>query len=286
MTARSPLPRRGAAASSRRLLAWLATVRWIRCNSWCHAMRCLLLCAAWVGQSVCSGTAAATADSSDSQATAPTSFNPPKFLSSGAVDEIEELRLAGGPTKYEGRVEVRINGSWSVVGSDFNPGNAAQVVCRQLGYAGGAARGGSLYGMGAGAPDAAAGAMVPVQMIVELSCNGSEASLNDCSWWTNPGYGYPQEVACDGEAGHTGVLASPSSKAIALCTCGSPHVQGVCPDREADFLCLTGCQMRCLSQAQVRRLCRLCASPTMAALAARRADWKCRLAARCAQLNI
>lgn len=55
---------------------------------------------------------------------------------------------------------------------------------------------------------------MPVQMIVELSCNGSEASLNDCSWWTSPGYGYPQEVACDGEAGHTGLLASPSSKAV------------------------------------------------------------------------
>lgn len=49
---------------------------------------------------------------------------------------------------------------------------------------------------------------MPVQMIGELSCNGSEASLNDCSWSTSPGYGYPQEVACDGEAGHTGVLAS------------------------------------------------------------------------------
>lgn len=45
-------------------------------------------------------------------------------------------RLAGGPTPYEGRVEVYMNGSWGTVSDVLNIWNNAntEVVCRSLGY--------------------------------------------------------------------------------------------------------------------------------------------------------
>lgn len=45
-------------------------------------------------------------------------------------------RLAGGPTPYEGRVEVYINGSWGTVSVRHWIWNDASttVVCRSLGY--------------------------------------------------------------------------------------------------------------------------------------------------------
>ena len=50
------------------------------------------------------------------------------------------LRLVGGRSSNEGRVEICMNGVWGTVcdnGWDINGGwdsNDAQVVCRQLGY--------------------------------------------------------------------------------------------------------------------------------------------------------
>ena len=45
-----------------------------------------------------------------------------------------DIRLRGGPSQYEGRVEVCINEEWgSVCGERWDQWDAA-VVCRQLGY--------------------------------------------------------------------------------------------------------------------------------------------------------
>ena len=47
-----------------------------------------------------------------------------------------EVRLAGGSDQMEGRVEVCISGVWGTVSHSGWNGNAARVVCRQLGYSG------------------------------------------------------------------------------------------------------------------------------------------------------
>lgn len=51
-----------------------------------------------------------------------------------AVCNNGDIRLAGGTTQYEGRVEVCINQIWGTVCDDFWGAPDARVACRQLGY--------------------------------------------------------------------------------------------------------------------------------------------------------
>ena len=45
-----------------------------------------------------------------------------------------DVRLVGGGTRYEGRVEVCLNGVWGRVCFYSWSSSGAQVVCRQLGF--------------------------------------------------------------------------------------------------------------------------------------------------------
>lgn len=81
-----------------------------------------------------------------------------------------QVRLAGGSTSSEGRVEVAVNGIWGTVCDDDWNLEDAKVVCRSLGLPPAtAATGGSSFGPGGGAV-----------MLDDVRCIGNETSLLLC----------------------------------------------------------------------------------------------------------
>ncbi|KAF7686757.1 neurotrypsin [Silurus meridionalis] len=80
------------------------------------------------------------------------------------------VRLSGGASVYEGRVEVYHAGQWGTVCDDQWDSNDAEVVCRQLGL-GGTAKAwvGAYFGAGVGRV-----------LLDEVSCTGNELSIEQC----------------------------------------------------------------------------------------------------------
>ena len=82
-----------------------------------------------------------------------------------------EIRLVGGSTYYEGRVEVYHNGEWGTVCDDGWSSTDARVVCRQLGLGTyGSSRNYAYYGQGSG----------PI-WLDNVYCTGSESTISSCS---------------------------------------------------------------------------------------------------------
>uniref|UniRef100_A0A3P8VJ07 Neurotrypsin n=1 Tax=Cynoglossus semilaevis TaxID=244447 RepID=A0A3P8VJ07_CYNSE len=80
------------------------------------------------------------------------------------------VRLVGGETPREGRVELYLSGQWGTVCDDGWTDRDAEVVCRQLGYSGLAkARVMAYFGEGTG----------PIH-VDNVKCSGEERSIADC----------------------------------------------------------------------------------------------------------
>ena len=80
-----------------------------------------------------------------------------------------DVRLVGGGTDQEGRVEVFHNSEWGTVCDDRFTADDAKVVCRQLGLTGGAAHTRAAFGAGTG-----------TIWMDDVQCVGSESRLADC----------------------------------------------------------------------------------------------------------
>ncbi|XP_057700240.1 neurotrypsin [Corythoichthys intestinalis] len=80
------------------------------------------------------------------------------------------VRLMGGESPREGRVEIYLSGQWGTVCDDGWTDRDAEVVCRQMGYRGQAkARVMAYFGEGTG----------PIH-VDNVKCSGDERSISDC----------------------------------------------------------------------------------------------------------
>ena len=80
------------------------------------------------------------------------------------------VRLVGGSSYNEGRVEVYYNNQWGTVCDDGWDDTDAGVVCRQLGFGSlGTAIGSAGFGYGSGSV-----------WLSSVTCTGSESTLTSC----------------------------------------------------------------------------------------------------------
>ena len=105
------------------------------------------------------------------------------------------LRLAGGASPREGRVEVFLDSEWGTVCNDYFAEVDATVACRQLGYGGG-----ELYtdaGPGSGS----------IHMD-NVACAGTEQRLIDCPYHDAPNCFHHEDagVACESDTARLSVL--------------------------------------------------------------------------------
>ena len=87
-----------------------------------------------------------------------------------------EVRLIGGSSDLEGRVEVLYQGTWGTICDDFWSIEDARVICRQLGY-GAALQATSLASFGQG---------TGTIWLDNVQCRGNETRIEDC---THNGWG-------------------------------------------------------------------------------------------------
>ncbi|XP_071798711.1 scavenger receptor cysteine-rich domain-containing protein DMBT1-like isoform X1 [Asterias amurensis] len=111
------------------------------------------------------------------------------------VIEDYSIRLRGGGTSHEGRVEVFLYGEWGTVCDDDWGINDARVICRQLGFPKASyAKTSAYFGEGQGEI-----------LLDNVACSGFESHLRDCEatrFTHNCGHGEDAGVICSDEDGN------------------------------------------------------------------------------------
>jgi len=101
----------------------------------------------------------------------------------------QRVRLVGGPSPGEGRLEVYYHGRWGTVCDDYFTESAARVVCYQLGYRRSGRFIGNRYGAGSGRI-----------WLDDVQCRGTETNIGDCrhrDWGIHDcGHGEDVSVSC------------------------------------------------------------------------------------------
>ena len=117
------------------------------------------------------------------------------LLNSSCFTDVN-IRLVGGNSYNEGRVEVNYYGEWGTVCDDGWDDTDAGVVCRQLGFgSSGTAIGSSGFGNGSG----------PI-WLDSVTCTGNESALANCGhfgvgFWRSCSHSDDAGVRCSGEKG-------------------------------------------------------------------------------------
>ena len=97
------------------------------------------------------------------------------------------MRLVGGSTSSEGRVELFYQGAWGTVCDDGWDLNDATVVCKQMGFSSAsAAQHGAHFGQGTGNI-----------ILDDVNCSGTENRIIDCqhSGYLNHNCGHSEDAS-------------------------------------------------------------------------------------------
>ena len=108
-----------------------------------------------------------------------------QVFSSQIITSSLTVRLADGPTIYEGRVEVQHNGTWGTVCGNGWDLTDANVICNQLGFGKAIAAAHRFYGWGSGQT-----------WLNGVNCVGTERTIGNCSHngWGIVEYCYSQDA--------------------------------------------------------------------------------------------
>ena len=143
------------------------------------------------------------------------------------LPSLVKVRLTGGETANEGRVEVYYQGVWGAVCNQYWDMNDANVVCRSLGLPAASYVFSNTYMFGGGRKRS---------WMTRLRCSGTESSLADCS---HAGWGNTYSW-CSYYYYHAAVVCGQPAGNILLYTLFSPSTFGKTPKivlRTWKFVC-------------------------------------------------